>query len=462
MPPQSMSGDNALSAKDRFRPRLRVVQVIHGYPMRYNAGSEVYTQGLCRALAEHHETHVFTRQEDPFLPEYALVEEPDPIDPRVTLHIVNIARARDRYRDVEVDQRFATLLDEVRPDIVHIGHLNHLSTSLVFEARKRHIPLVFTLHDYWLMCPRGQFIQLHPINPANIWAACDGQTDRKCAVRCYARYHSGAPDEFAEDARYWTDWVRRRMAHIRHVCAAIDVFIAPSEHLLRRFRDEFHLPANKLVHLDYGFNRALLAGRCRPSCEPFTFGYIGTHTPAKGINHLITAFGQLSGEAVLRIWGRPRGVQTEGLMRLVQALPSAAPERVQWMGEYQNEQIVQEVFNRCDAIVVPSIWDENSPLVIHEALQARMPVVTADRGGMGEYIRHEHNGLLFAHRDADALAVQMQRFVDDPAFARRLGRRGYVQSPDGDVPDMRQHSIAIESIYANALAANASSTSPEA
>ena len=62
LPLQSMSGDNALSAKDRSRPRLRVLQVIHGYPMRYNAGSEVYTQGLCRALAERHETHVFTRQ----------------------------------------------------------------------------------------------------------------------------------------------------------------------------------------------------------------------------------------------------------------------------------------------------------------------------------------------------------------------------------------------------------------
>ena len=49
---------------------LRILQVIHGYPMRYNAGSEVYTQGLAQALAERHEVHVFTRQENAFLPEY--------------------------------------------------------------------------------------------------------------------------------------------------------------------------------------------------------------------------------------------------------------------------------------------------------------------------------------------------------------------------------------------------------
>lgn len=211
-PKRPVSIDSQQASTDRMRPRrrLRVVQVIHGYPMRYNAGSEVYTQGLCHALAERHEMHVFTRQEDPFAPEYALARGADPEDARVSLHIVNMARAREGYRHAEVDGHLAALLDDLRPDIVHIGHLNHLSTSLVFEARKRRIPMVFTLHDYWLMCPRGQFIQVHPADPANMWAACDGQTDRKCAVRCYARYHSGAPDEALEDVRYWTDWVRRR------------------------------------------------------------------------------------------------------------------------------------------------------------------------------------------------------------------------------------------------------------
>ena len=48
-----------------------------------------------------------------------------------------------------------------------------------------------------------------------------------------------------------------------------------------------------------------------------------------------------------------------------------------------------EVFNQVDAIVVPSIWLENSPLVIHEALEAKVLVITAAAGGMQEYIQHE-------------------------------------------------------------------------
>ncbi len=430
---------------------MRILQVIHGYPMRYNAGSEVYTQGLSHALAERHEVHVFTRQENAFLPEYAMREEPDPYNPRVTLHVVNMARARDRYRHADLDNSFADLLARIRPDVVHVGHLNHLSTSLVFEARNQRIPIVFTLHDYWLMCPRGQFIQMYPADPSDVWAVCDGQRDRKCAVRCYARYHSGAPDEFEDDAIYWTGWVRRRMAHVRQVCQAVDVFIAPSQHLLRRFRDEFGLPPDKLIYLDYGFHRERLTGRARSAGEPFTFGYIGTHIPAKGIQHLIAAFGKLSGDAALRIWGRPRGSETDSLVNMARKSLESARRRVEWMTEYENQHIVQEVFDRCDAIVVPSIWDENSPLVIHEALQARVPVITADHGGMAEYVIHERNGLLFAHRDPESLAAQMQRFVEDPELARRLGARGYAQSRDGNVPDMLKHSLAVEDIYANLL-----------
>ena len=151
----------------------------------------------------------------------------------------------------------------------------------------------------------------------------------------------------------------------------------------------------------------------------------------------------LGSESGARDWG----VETEGLKALVRTLPDGAGDRVEWMGEYRNEDIVPDVFNRCDAIVVPSIWAENSPLVIHEALQAKVPVITADYGGMAEYVHHERNGLLFAHRDTRSLARQLQRLADDPQLARRLGRRGYVQSENGNVPDMVEHALAVESIY---------------
>ena len=423
---------------------MRIVQVIHGYPMRYNAGSEVYTQTLSHALAARHDVFVFTREEDSFAPDYAIRDEADPDNERIRLRLVNMARVRDGYRHIEVDTRFAEMLDEIHPDVVHIGHLNHLSTSLVEVAAHREIPIVFTLHDYWLMCPRGQFMQTHPANTWDIWAACDGQEDAKCAERCYARYYSGAPEERAIDVRYWTDWVARRMRHVRAMSELVDLFVAPAQYLLRRYRDAFGIPEAKLTFLDYGFDLKRLQGRSRSNGEPFTFGYIGTHIPAKGIHQLLEAFGRLQGGARLRIWGRSRGQDTDALRQIAARLPGDAPERVLWMGEYCNQSIVPDVFNLVDAIVVPSVWVENSPLVIHEAQQARVPVITADAGGMAEYVGHERNGLLFRHRDVSSLAEQMQRLTAQPDFARRLGARGYLHSATGDVPDVERHALEIE------------------
>jgi MoaA/NifB/PqqE/SkfB family radical SAM enzyme len=250
---------------------------------------------------------------------------------------------------------------------------------------------------------------------------------------------------------YWTDWIGRRMRHVRQMSELVDRFIAPAKYLNDRYRDAFGLPESKLVYLDYGFARERIRERQRSPGEPFTFGYIGTHIPAKGIHDLIRAFGRLDGDARLRIWGRPRGQDTDALKGIAAALPHGVAERVEWLSEYKNQEIVTDVFNHCDAIVVPSVWVENSPLVIHEAQQARVPVVTANVGGMAEYVQHEVNGLLFEHRSVAALAQQMQRLVNERGLAAKLGSRGYLFSDTGDIPDIGTHVREVEEIYAQVM-----------
>ena len=142
---------------------------------------------------------------------------------------------------------------------------------------------------------------------------------------------------------------------------------------------------------------------------------------------------------------------TDSLKEMVGCLPESVSNRVEWIPEYRNQDISHDVFDRVDAIVVPSIWVENSPLVIHEAQQARIPVITADVGGMAEYVKHEVNGLLFRHRSFESLAGQMQRFVDNPDYARNLGQKGYLYSGNGDIPSIEDHTVEIESIYKQAI-----------
>ena len=430
---------------------MKVLKVIHGYPMRYNAGSEVYSQTLCQELANRHEVYVFTREENTFLPDFNLRVEKDPADARITTYLINNPRLRDRYRVEDIDRQFATTIDHLLPDIIHVGHLNHLSTSMLFAAVVRKIPIVYTLHDYWLMCPRGQFIQTIPEDNTDLWAVCSGQEDKKCAEHCYSKYNSGAVAEHSHDTSYWTDWVNRRMQHVREIVELVDHFIAPSNYLFNRYHRDFGIPVSKMSMVDYGFSTKRLQKRKRTKSEPFTFGYIGTHIPAKGIHHLITAFSMLEGDALLRIWGRHTGQDTNALKAIASALPGDTSSKIQWLPEYKNQSIIRDVFNHCDAIVVPSIWVENSPLVIHEAQQARVPVITANIGGMAEYVKHEVNGLLFEHRSIQSMAEQMARLVNNPSLAKELGNHGYLFSESGDIISAEEHAKKIESIYSAIL-----------
>lgn len=428
---------------------MKILKVIHGYPPKYSAGSEVYSQILAHELANNHEVQVFTRQENNFLSDYHYSTELDQIDPRVLIHLLNVPRTkyRDKYIHALVDEKFKEVLASFNPDIVHFGHLNHLSLNLPKITKELNIPSVFTLHDFWLMCPRGQFVQRNSKEP---WALCDGQEDSKCAKQCYVGSFSGDDKDYQNEFNYWTEWMRKRMEKANSVIDFIDHFISPSKFLMDKFTNEFKLPKDKVTFIDYGFNLQRLSGRKRAREKQFVFGYIGTHTPQKGIHNLIKAFAQLKGDHILRIWGSPKD-DTAALKAIAASFAADIFKRIEWMGGYDNAKIVELVFNNVDAIVVPSIWGENSPLVIHEAQQVGVAVITANYGGMSEYVTHMKNGLLFEHRNVQDLSTKMQELVDKPKLAQELGNYGYLYSPDKQIPNITQHVIDIEKLYDQVL-----------
>ena len=170
---------------------MRVLLVIHGYPRRYNAGSEVYTQTLAHALIDAGcEVFVFAREEDPFLPDYNLRKENDSNYTEIPVYLVNHTRSNARFQNDEIDAVFKRVLNQCDPDIVHFGHLNHLSMGLPNVVKGVGVPVVFTLHDFWMMCPRGQFLQWG-LTSGEPWSLCDGQDDAKCATQCFNRFIEG-------------------------------------------------------------------------------------------------------------------------------------------------------------------------------------------------------------------------------------------------------------------------------
>ena len=421
---------------------MHILKIIHGYPPQYNAGSEVYSQSICIELSKYHKISVFTREENLYAPCFSIRDEK--INENLTLYLVNHPQGKDGYRHQQMDDVFTSLLKKLQPNIAHIGHLNHLSTGLVDVLNLFKIPIVYTLHDFWLMCPRGQFLTRSIGNPEGNFQLCTHQNDRKCATDCYKVYFSGIKENEASDIKQWESWVHHRMKEVKRIVSKIDLFIAPSKYLENRFVQDFCITKEKIIYLDYGFpTQYLLPTQKINANEPYTFGYIGTHIPAKGVNLLIEAFKRLEQPAILKIFGRENGQSTKAL----QVMASSSKNKIEFLGEYINQNLVNDVFSKVDCIVVPSIWGENSPLVIHEAQACKIPVITADFGGMKEYVAHKVNGLLFKHREVESLAEQLNFAVSNPEKMKNLGKVGYLYSENGLIPNIEEHCKQLVSIY---------------
>src|SRR5262245_17382514 len=141
---------------------MRVVIVVHGFPPRAQGGSEIYAQAHARELVRQFgdEVLVLTREQDVHRPEYAVRTEQR--DGFRVVWINNTFRQtrsfEESYRNEAIGSIAEHVIDEFRPDAAHIHHLTCLSTTIVPSLSARSVPCFMTLHDYWLMCHRGQLL----------------------------------------------------------------------------------------------------------------------------------------------------------------------------------------------------------------------------------------------------------------------------------------------------------------
>ena len=373
---------------------MRILIVIHGYPPYYMAGSEVYTYNLANELAKRNEVFVFHRIEDKNLPLYECF---DSEDNGVKIRCINNyepenATFYDKYLNPKIDDIFRDYVKLVQPDVVHIGHLSHLSTQIPIIAKKEFgLPVLFTIHDFWMFCHRGQMIN------SETWKICPLPNTPHC-TRCAAHHY--------QNQNFSTELVREREDHIKHVTDCIDVFFAPS-HTLEKFFIDMGIDKNKIFYSKYGFNVSKISKRQKQQHDTITFGFMGRIIYTKGVHLLCEAFCKLKGNAHLVIWG---DAENEYGRKLKKKYPN---ERIEFKGCYHNDDL-QEVLNSFDVLVCPSIWLENAPLVIQEAQCAGIPILTSNKGGMTELVHNGEDGYTFELGNANDLLSKMQDIVNNP------------------------------------------------
>jgi glycosyltransferase involved in cell wall biosynthesis len=242
--------------------------------------------------------------------------------------------------------------------------------------------------------------------------------------------------------------IRRRLASVRQALAEVDRFLAPSRFLRERFI-EFGIPAEKILYKDNGFDLAQFRSVRRP--PPYgrrvVFAYIGTLVEHKGVHVLIEAFNRLGPAAAeLRIHGDLHVFpQYTAQLRALATHPE-----ITFAGVFDNRE-VGRILAEVDALVVPSLWFENSPLTIHEALLAGVPVIASRLGGMAEYVEHGRTGLLFRPGDAEDLCTQLEWVLAHP--------QAFAAMPSPRYASMDEHARELVALYQELLGRRQSSAS---
>ena len=388
--------------------KRRVLYISHDHPSIHVGGAEVFTYELFCAMRE---TGTFApvllartgasghrfRSGTPF---FAVGDDPDQVlwAPEDFDGFWMTSRHKAQYTT-----HFADILRAYRPDVVHIQQAIGLGLDLIpqVEVTLPGTPVVFTLHEFQPICHAdGHMIR----------TGSGELCDRASPLRCHDCFPDVAPADFL---------LRERLikSHLRRV----DLFLAPSRFLLERYV-EWGVPRDRIRFLENGRRpQAALAEAAEPPTG--SFGFFGQLHPDKGAQVLLEAMGRLAERRVpgvrLFLNGANLGHQDPGFKRRVKELIDACGSRVTVRGRYRPEELPERMRDVA-WVVVPSIWWENSPMVIQEAFMHGRPVIASGIGGMAEKVTDGVDGVHFRAGDAADLAATLERLAADREEWRRL------------------------------------------
>ena len=377
-----------------------LLQLVHGYPPRELAGTELYAARVTEGLGRRGWTvHVLAATRAPGLEHGTVLEEDRPRG--TVLRVVNNLPWRplgQAERDGLIEARVKQALRRFQPDVVHVQHLLFLSAHLRLDNA------VATLHDGWAWCARaGSMLERGE-------AICPGPSAERC-VPCYgdwARGYSvehalgraaGVASKVVPVETLHKAW-KRLPGRVRGLTrkgpapsASVGDFEDRQRAVLGAFGRMRLLSPSRFLAQEAGRHglrvtvvpHGVPEGRV-PDTEREGLVFIGSIAPHKGA-HLAAAVGaRVYGPATDATYAA--GVPNEG------PLP---PEQV------------RAVLAGAEALVMGSIWPENAPLIALEARAAGCPVIAPRIGGLPELVEDGVDGILYRPGDLDDLRRAVDR-----------------------------------------------------
>lgn len=467
------------------KPRILMVNL--GLPPESLGGTEYYTLNLSKSLVSAgHSVGVFCALSDLAQKRYTLshsmVEGVDVF--KVSNSYLQVRQFKDFFIDEVIDEVFLSVIEKFQPDLIHFHHLAYLSGNLPEIADTLDIPSLMTLHDYWYMCFRSRLLrpgnQICSGPAAGLHcASCDDGVaphptkvpkhpnllqflhspqikkvvekgiqivpqEQIATMRAMISGSNGAEEaniieptaELIDDHIFRSNYFKRQLEYPK-------VVLSPSLHLKQRY--EF-AGFRQIDYLPLGFEPVSPLAPL-PFNGILKLSYIGSIEPHKGLRELIRELSLLDLQQMkieLNVHGHAKDPIYDGqVKKLAAALPEGS---IQFHGAYKSDRDLAGILENCHFAVFPSIWEENHPLVVREALLHGRPVISTNLGGAPEVITHFHNGILYNPFNQGELAQLLPR-IANPTEINNL-HQGAVQT---EIETMQDHINKLTRLYLSIL-----------
>ncbi|HKV45501.1 MAG TPA: glycosyltransferase [bacterium] len=439
---------------------MRILIVAHDHPFVRGSGVGAYCGDLERELSArgHDVFHLFSSERSWGMRPHLRWS----VDQRITFaSLVNSplppALAAERPLSdcihPEAERLFEACVSRIAPDLVHIHAFQGLSGSVLILAKRRGLPVIVTLHDFWGICARVILLRANgepcsgPDGGRNCARFCSdpGPLGRRLYRRLVALAPPGRGLDLVVRARSrlarmmpgdhaprtvpeaqsvvnglgaLTDMRAHgaRATFLREIIREADAVLAVSNFVKETFVHN-GMPAERIQVLPLGLRlSASIEGRVRRARDPLRIAFLGRVVPLKGAFVLAQAVREIPPERARVLFFGPASADT------ITNLQATAARPLEFRGPYRGEDL-PAVLDEADVVVVPTLFQETVGLAALEAQAAGLPVIASRTGAVPEYIEDGRNGFLFDSGNPQALRASLQRFLDAPELVAEMSGR---------------------------------------
>lgn len=372
----------------------------------YDRGGDcTYTFNLSKLLeskghkvipfAMHHQRNFQSEYSKYFVSEIDFVEELE------KKSISSVLKVASRYiYSLEARNKITRLIEDVKPDIAHLQSVHGHITPSILPVLKRHdIPIIWTLHDYRIICPNTLFLSHGSI--------CEACKKRKFFMAPFRQCKKGS--FLASLMICFESYTHHLLRSYRYV----DKFICPSRFVYSKFQ-EYGFSKNQLVHIPH----FLFIDDYQPSYDLGNYCvYYGRLSIQKGVMTLLKAM-QYVTDVNLKVIGE--GDQRSDLQEFT--ANAGLDNKVDFLGWIPKNQLIELVTNSAFSIF-PSEWFETFGFSIAESFAQGTPVIGSSIGAIPELINDRKNGLLFEPGNVGQLTQSIQFLTDNPQQTTKMGQR---------------------------------------